>query len=405
MKQYRTDFPILAQKVHGQPLVYLDSSGSSQKPQCVIDAITHYYQNNHANVHRALYELSLRATDAYETARHQVQQFIRAKETHEIIFTKGTTESINLVAETFARAFLQPNDEVIISEMEHHSNIVPWQQLKERFGIQLKIIPVKDEGDLDLQVLQQLFSKRTKLLAVTHASNVLGTINPLKKIIQMAHAEKVPVLVDGAQAFPHRAIDVVDLDCDFYTFSAHKAYGPTGVGVLYGKAALLEQLPPYQSGGAMIEQVSFEKTTFSPLPFRLEAGTPAIASVVGFAAALTYLETIGMEKIVKHENALLHYATAALSKMPGLKILGEPAEKCGVIAFVMEAIHPHDIATILDQSGIAVRAGHHCAMPLMKRFRIPACVRVSFGLYNSEADVDALVRGLQVVREMLEPVA
>lgn len=400
MNNYKADFPILAQHVHGKPLVYLDSSVSSQKPNCVIDAIAHYYRNDHSNVHRGVYQLSERATVAFEKTRKKIKEILNAKETREIIFTSGTTASINLVAQSYGRAHFKAGDEVIISGMEHHSNIVPWQILRKELGIQLKVIPVTEEGELDFAAYLKLFSQQTKMVAVVHASNVLGTILPLEKIIKAAHEREVPVLVDGAQAFPHMPVDVQQLDCDFYAFSAHKAYGPTGVGVLYGKAALLENMPPYQTGGAMIETVSFEKTTYAPIPAKFEAGTPNIADVVGFYAALEYLDKIGLQNIVTHEQELLKYATEKLSSIPGLRIIGTAKNKVGVISFVLNGVHPHDIGTILDREGIAVRAGHHCAMPLMDRFKIPACVRASFGLYNSKEDIDALISGMDVVKRL-----
>jgi cysteine desulfurase/selenocysteine lyase len=402
MQTYKKDFSILEQPIHGKPLVYLDSSSTSQKPKCVVEAISNYYNCDHANVHRGIYELSERATRLYEKTRKKVQWIMNAAHAHEIIFTRSTTESINLVACSYGRSHFKADDEVILSVMEHHSNIVPWQMLREQLGIKLKIIPISDEGELDLSAYEKLFSSRTKLVCIAHASNVLGTINPLKKIIEIAHAEKVPVLVDGAQAFPHLSVDMQALDCDFYTFSAHKAYGPTGVGVLYGKTALLEKMPPYQGGGSMIERVSFEKTTYGQLPYKFEAGTPNIAGVVGFYSALQYLETIGMKSIMQHEQELLAYATSKLKTIPKLKIIGMAKEKVGVLSFVLDDIHPHDIATILDGEGIAVRAGHHCAMPLMHRYNIPACVRASFGLYNSREDVDALIKGLEKTYEVFE---
>lgn len=395
MLNIKQDFPIFAQKIHGQPLVYLDSSSSSQKPQSVIDALSHYYQQDHANVHRGIYELSTRATRLYEETRKRIQGFINAAKSSEIIFTRGTTESINLVANSFGREF-KKGDEVIVSVMEHHSNIVPWQTL----GVTLKVIPMLPNGELDLVAFGKLFSKRTKLLALSHASNVLGTINPVKEMIALSHAHQVPVLLDGAQAFPHLPVDVQDLDCDFYAFSAHKAYGPTGVGVLYGKKALLEQMPPYQSGGSMIETVTFEQSTFCPLPHKFEAGTPSIASVVAFNAALTLLEKIGMHTIQKHEKELLDYTLQGLQARNDIQILGQPHDQLGVISFVMDQIHPHDIATILDHQGICVRAGHHCAMPLMSYLQIPACVRISFGVYNSKSDIDAFFEGLNNVKSV-----
>ncbi|HSW69191.1 MAG TPA: cysteine desulfurase [Gammaproteobacteria bacterium] len=398
----KKDFPILQQKIHGKPLVFLDSAASSQKPQCVIEALVNYYGKDHANVHRGAYELSDRATKLYENARVKMQKFINAEYAHEIIFVRGTTEAINLVAQSYARLKFQKNDEVILSEMEHHSNIVPWQLLVDQFGIVLRVIPVLENGELDLGSFKKLFSSRTKMVAVTHVSNVLGTINPIKEMTKMAHSHDVPVLVDGAQAFPHMPVDMRDLDCDFYTFSSHKAYGPTGVGVLYGKTALLEKMPPYQGGGSMIERVSFAKTTYAKLPHKFEAGTPNIADTVAFAHALDYLEKIGMKKIFEHEKNLLDYANKKLAAIPGLKILGEAKNKVGVLSFILEDIHPHDIATILDHEGIAVRAGHHCAQPLMERLNIPACVRISFGIYNSKEDVDALIAGLSEVKRIFK---
>lgn len=400
MQSYKKDFPIFAQTIHGKPLIYLDTSSTSQKPECVIAAMADYYRHDHANVHRGIYELSERATRLYEKTRKKVQWFVNAAHAHEIIFTRGTTESINLVAQSYGRAHFKANDEIIISAMEHHSNIVPWQMLQDQLGIKLKIIPVLDTGELDLNAYEKLVSSRTKMVAITQASNVLGTLNPLATIIAIAHAAKVPVLVDGAQALPHMPVDVQALDCDFYAFSAHKAYGPTGVGVLYGKTALLESMPPYQGGGSMIERVSFEKTTYSQLPYKFEAGTPPIAGVVAFYPALHYLENIGMKAIMQHEQALLAYATPKLAAIPGLRLLGTAKDKLGVLSFVLEGIHPHDIGTILDHEGIAIRAGHHCAMPLMERYQVPACVRASFGLYNSREDVDALLAGMEKVQEV-----
>ena len=402
MKNYKKDFPVFMQKIHGKPFVYLDSAASSQKPQCVIDALVHYYQNDHANVHRGVYELSERATRAYENTRKHVKEFIHAKCTHEIIFTRGTTESINLVAQSYGRSQFKAGDEIIISAMEHHSNIVPWQILNEQCGTLLKIIPISDVGEIDIEAYKKLFSSKTKMVAITHASNVLGTINPVKEMIDIAHSKNVPVLIDGAQAFPHLSIDVQALDCDFYAFSSHKAYGPTGVGILYGKEKLLEKMPPYQGGGDMIERVTFEKTTYNALPYKFEAGTPNIADVVAFNAALDYLQSIGMKTISEHEQFLLSYATDQLTTIPTLKIIGTAKNKVGVISFVLDDVHPHDIATILDHEGVAIRAGHHCAMPLMERLNIPACARASFGLYNMKEDIDALVQGLHAVKRLFK---
>ncbi len=396
----KNDFPILTQEVYGKPLVFLDSGVTSQKPTCVMDAINYYYNHDNSNVHRGVYKLSERATLAYEKTRHKIKTMLNAADAKEIIFTSGTTESINLVAYSYGRLNFKAGDEVMLSEMEHHSNIVPWQILCDEIGIQLKIIPISDDGEINVAAYEKLFSSRTKMVAVVHVSNVLGTINPVKAMIAIAHKHQVPVLIDGAQAFPHMAVDVQDLDCDFYAFSAHKAYGPTGMGVLYGKAHLLEKMPPYKTGGSMIETVSFEKTTYTKIPYKFEAGTPNIADVVSFHAALEYLENIGMQQVMDHEKDLLIYAIDRLKEIPGLSILGNPKERMSAISFVLEGVHPHDIGTILDREGIAIRAGHHCAMPLMQRFKIPACVRVSFGLYNSREDVDALISGLQKVKEV-----
>lgn len=393
MKQYKSDFPIFNNTVRGKPLVYLDSSNSTQKPQCVMDTIVQFYQNEYANIHRGVYYLSEHATTLFEDVRKKIQHHINAKYTHEIIFTSGTTEGINLVAHSLGRSFMA-GDEVILSVMEHHSNIVPWQLLQDK-GIRLKIIPISNHGELDLVAYENLFSSRTKMVAVIHASNVLGTINPIEKITAIAHARGVPVLVDGAQAFPHMTIDVQALDCDFYTFSSHKAYGPTGVGVLYGKTAWLEKMPPYQGGGDMIEQVTFEKTTYAPLPAKFEAGTPNIADVIGFGTAVDYLKKVGMQAIQQHENALLDYAVHVLSAIKDMTIIGTAHHKVAVLTFTLNGIHAHDVGTVLDRQGIAVRVGHHCAMPLMQRFNVPATIRASFGIYNTKEDVDALANGIK----------
>ncbi len=398
----RADFPLLQQKNRGKPLVYLDSGATNQKPQSVIDAMNQYYISDNANIHRGVYELSERATYQYEKVRHDIKEFINAAHTEEIIFTAGTTAGINLVAQSYGRSKLKVLDEIIVSAMEHHSNIVPWQLLAEQVGANLRVVPITDNGEMDLEAYEKLFTARTKIVAIAHASNALGTINPLKQMIQIAHAHNVPVLVDGAQAFPHMPVDVQDLDCDFYTFSSHKAYGPTGVGVLYGKQKLLEKMPPYQGGGDMIESVTFARTTYSKLPFKFEAGTPNISGVIGFGAAIRYLQQVGMQNIAVHEAELLAYATQQLVTIPGLKIIGTAAEKVGVISFVLDGVHPHDIGTILDDHGIAVRAGHHCAMPVMERFNVPATVRASFGLYNTHADIDALVSGLKDVLRLFK---
>jgi len=400
LKTIHEDFPILKQTNRGRPIVYLDSSASAQKPNQVIDAITNFYKQDYANIHRGIYELSERSTRLYEDTRELIKNFINANATEEIIFVRGTTEGINLIAQAYGRSQWQAGDEVILSTMEHHSNIVPWYLLKEQIGIVLKIIPISDAGELDLEAYQQLFSPRTKMVAVNHASNVLGTINPIKKMAAIAHAHHVPILVDGAQAVPHLSVDLQDLDCDFYVFSGHKLYGPTGIGVLYGKKNLLALLPPYQGGGDMIETVAFDHITFAQTPHRFEAGTPDIAGVVGLRAAIEYLNAIGMENIFAHEQQLLSYAEAQLSTISGLRILGTVKPKVGVISFVMDGIHPHDIGTVLDHAGIAVRAGHHCAMPLMQRLQVPATVRASLGIYNQESDINALIDGIQHAKRL-----
>ena len=393
----RADFPILHQQIKHHPLVYLDNSATTQKPMSVITAITEYYSHDNANVHRGVYELSARATAQYEAVRTEVKQFINAKYEHEIIFVRGTTEAINLVAQTYGKAHIKAGDEILISYMEHHSNIVPWQILAEQTGAKLRVIPISDTGEIDWNAFQSLLTTRTKILSISHASNVLGTINPIKRMIALAHAANVPVLIDGAQAIAHLPVDVIDLDCDFYTFSGHKIYGPTGIGVLYGKTALLEKMPPYQGGGDMIETVSFEKTTYNKLPAKFEAGTPHISGVIGLGKALDYVKQIGMPAIMQHEAELLAYATEQLLKVPELRIIGNAPEKVGVISFILDSIHPHDIATILDDRGIAIRAGHHCAMPLMGRYQVPATARASFAIYNTKQEVDALVAGLYEV--------
>ena len=396
----RSNFPIFHEKNRGKPLVYLDSAATTQKPQSVIEATNSYYSQLNANVHRGVYELSERATQAYEDVRVQVKNFVNAAHAHEIIFTKGATEAINLVAASFGALAIQAGDEIIISTMEHHSNIVPWQLLCEQKGAHLKVIRVTDKGELDLEHFTDLLGLRTKLVALTHASNVLGTINPVQEIINLAHQNNVPVLLDGAQAIAHFSVDVQVLDCDFYVFSSHKLYGPTGTGVLYGKTKYLEKMPPYQSGGDMILEVSFAKTSFNSLPFKFEAGTPNIAGVVGLGAALRYLQQWDFSEIQQHEQNLLAYATQALSAIEGLRIIGTASPKLGVISFVMDDAHPHDIASVLDLEGVAIRAGHHCAMPLIERFNVPATARASFALYNTKADVDALLNGLYKVKQL-----
>ncbi len=400
VERVRADFPILAQKVHGKPLVYLDNAATSQKPRAVIDAISGYYEGTNANIHRAVHHLSEQATEEYEAARATVQKFINAASPTEIIFVRGTTEGINLVAQTYGRAQIHSGDEVIVTDMEHHSDIVPWQLLCEDRGAKLRVVPINDRGELILEEYAKLLGPKTKLVCVTHVSNALGTINPVRRIVEMAHSHGIPVLVDGAQAVPHLKVDVQALDCDFYSFSGHKVYGPTGIGVLYGKKALLEAMPPYQGGGDMILSVTFEKTTYNRLPYKFEAGTPDIAGVIGLGAALEYVGGLGIENIGAYEHELLEYATAAVSKIPCLKIIGTAREKAGVLSFTLENIHPHDIGTILDREGIAIRTGHHCSQPVMKRFGVDSTARASFAMYNTKQEVDALVRGIEKVKEV-----
>lgn len=397
----RKDFPILAREVYGKPLVYFDNAATTQKPQCVIDAIVEGYTQHNANVHRGVHRLSQEATDGHEQARRRVQQFLNAAHAHEIVFTRGTTESINLVAHSFGMSFLHNGDEVIISEMEHHANIVPWQLLKTYRNITLRIAPIDDRGVLDTDACRSLFNERTKLLAITHVSNVLGTINPVKELIGFAHAHHVPVLIDGAQSAPHLPIDVQALDADFFVLSAHKMYGPAGIGVLYGKESLLDAMPPYQGGGEMIGHVSFEKTTFNELPFKFEAGTPDYIGSAAFARALDYIDRIGIENIAAHENDLLHYATQRLTdEIDGLRIFGTAPEKSGVISFLVRNIHPYDMGMLLDKLGFALRSGHHCAQPLMQRLGVEGVLRASFALYNTREEVDAFVAAVQRVAAM-----
>jgi len=396
----REEFPALKQLVHGKPLVYLDNAATTQKPQLVIDAITHFYQEDCSNIHRGVHLLSERATKAYEDARLAIQQFINAADSAEVIFVRGTTEAINLVAHSYGRTHVQAGDAVLISAMEHHSNIVPWQILCEERGASLRVVPMNGRGEFLLDDYEKLLTPRTKLVAVSHVSNALGTVNPVRQIIAMAHEHGIPVLVDGAQAVPHLQVDVQELDCDFYAFSGHKMYGPTGVGVLYGKKRLLEAMPPYQGGGDMISSVTFEKTTYNRLPFKFEAGTPNIAGVIGLGAAIEYLGRIALERVAVHEHYLLAYATERISSLPGVRLIGTAQEKAAVLSFVLEGVHPHDIGTVLDQEGIAVRTGHHCAQPVMQFFGVPATARASFALYNTEEEVDALMRGICKVQEI-----
>ncbi len=401
LEKVRADFPILRERVYGRPLVYLDNAATSQKPNAVIEAVVEYYRHDNANIHRGVHLLSQRATNAYEAVRSAVQAFLHAEQASEIVFVRGATEAINLVAQTYGRTHVESGDEVLITAMEHHSNIVPWQILCEEKGAVLTVAPINNRGEVLLDEFQKLLSPRTRIVSVAHVSNALGSINPVKQMVAMAHAANAAVLVDGAQAAPHLRIDVQDLDCDFYAFSGHKVYGPTGIGVLYGKAALLDQMPPYQGGGEMITSVTFEKTIYNKVPHKFEAGTPDIAGVIGLGAAIDYINGLGIATIGAHEHELLTYGTEKLSAIPGLRIVGTAQEKAGVLSFVMDGIHPHDIGTILDQEGIAVRTGHHCAQPVMDRFGIPATVRASFALYNTKEEIDALAHGIQKVREVL----
>jgi len=396
----REDFPLLKQTVNGKPLVYLDNAATSQKPQSVIDALVRYYTTANSNVHRGVHTLSQLATDDYEAARSTVRKFINAAEDHELIYVRGTTEGINLVAQTFGRQNVGLGDEIIISGMEHHSNIVPWQILCEEQGAQLKVVPIDDSGELLVDQYEKLLSPRTKLVSMVHQSNALGTINPIESVIELAHSRGVPVLVDGAQSIPHMNIDVQKMGCDFFVFSGHKLFGPTGIGVLYGKSEYLNAMPPYQAGGEMIRSVTFEKTTYNVLPHKFEAGTPNIAGAIGLGAAVEYLNGLGMERINAYEKELLDYGTDCLSRIEGLKIIGTAGEKGGILSFILGDIHPHDIGTILDTQGIAIRTGHHCAQPVMQRFGIPATARASLAFYNTKAEIDCLVEGIDRVLEV-----
>lgn len=400
VRKVREDFPILRRQVHGRSLVYLDNAATTQKPQAVIDAISHYYAFDNANIHRGVHLLSKVATDAYEAARQTVRHFLNAEDRSEIIFVRGATEAINLVAQTYGRAQVGVGDEIVVSAMEHHSNIVPWQMLCEEKGAHLRVASINDDGVLLLDEFESLLSAKTRIVAIAHVSNALGTVNPIARIVEMAHRRDIPVLVDGAQAAPHGTIDVRALGCDFYAFSGHKVYGPTGIGVLYGKRELLDAMPPYQGGGDMIRSVTFEKTLYNQLPYKFEAGTPHIAGAIGLGAALDYLTGIGLEDVCAHEQNLLTYGTEALKSVPGLRLIGTAKEKASVLSFVMEDIHPHDIGTILDRQGIAIRTGHHCAQPLMQRFGIPATARASLAVYNTTSEIDALVAGIHKLKEV-----
>ncbi|MBI3002564.1 MAG: cysteine desulfurase [candidate division NC10 bacterium] len=399
VERVRQDFPILRERAHGKPLVYLDNAATSQKPQVVIDTLTRYYRAENANIHRGIHYLSERATEAYERARAAVGRFLNAAEPREIVFVRSTTEAVNLVAQSYARPRLQPGDEVVISAMEHHSNIVPWQIVCEQTGAVLRVVPINDAGELVLEEYERLLGPRTRFVAMVHVSNALGTITPVRRIVELAHGRGVPVLLDGAQAAPRLPVDVRALDCDFYAFSGHKAYGPTGIGVLYGKAPLLEAMPPYQGGGDMILSVSFEKTLYNVIPFKFEAGTPHIAGGIGLGAAIGYLTGIGLERIAAYEHGLLAYATERVGAVPGIRLIGTAKEKTGILSFVVKGVHAHDVGTILDQEGIAIRTGHHCAQPVLQRFGVPATARASLAFYNTRAEIDALVAGLHKVRE------
>jgi cysteine desulfurase/selenocysteine lyase len=397
----RRDFPVLAREVHGKPLAYLDNAASSQRPRTVIEAIARYYETTHANVHRGIHTLSQEATELYEGAREKVRRFVNARSTREIVFVRGTTEAINLVAQSYARPPLEPGDEILISWLEHHSNIVPWQLLCEQTGARLRVIPISRSGEVDFDAFLGLLNERTRLLALAHVSNALGTIVPVERYIREARRRGIPVLLDGAQAAPHLRVDVRALDCDFYCFSGHKMCGPTGIGVLYGRESLLAAMPPWQGGGDMILAVSFERTLYNDLPYKFEAGTPHIAGAVGLGAAVDYLESLGLGRIAAAEHALVEYATARLAEVPGLAFVGTAPEKAAVVSFTVAGIHPHDLGTILDNEGVAIRTGHHCAMPVMEFFGLPATARASFAFYNTRAEVDRLVAAVHVAREML----
>jgi len=400
VNKVRGDFPILNQTVNGHPLVYLDNGATSQKPQSVIDAIVEYYITTNSNVHRGVHTLSQQATDGYEGARTKIRKFINAGDDKEIIFTRNTTEGINLVAHSYGRKNIGAGDDIIVSNMEHHSNIVPWQMLCEETGANLLVVPIDDAGELVMEEYKKMLSPRTKLVSITHVSNALGTILPAKEIVKLAHAQGAPVLLDGAQAVPHMPVDVQELDCDFYVFSGHKLFGPTGIGILYGKTEYLEAMPPFLGGGEMIKSVTFEKTIYNDLPYKFEGGTPDIAGAIGLGAAIDYVTNLGFDQITAHEDELLRYGTEALSAISGVKIIGTAAHKAGILSFVMEKAHPHDIGTILDEQGIAIRTGHHCAQPVMQRFQIPATARASMAFYNTKEDIDALITGIDRVLEV-----
>jgi cysteine desulfurase/selenocysteine lyase len=397
----RRDFPVLHQEINGHPLAYLDNAASSQRPQSVIDAVRFYEEHDHANVHRGVHTLSQRATDAYEGGREKIRAFINAESSQEIIFVRGATEAINLVAQSYGRSRMQAGDEIVITTMEHHSNIVPWQLLAEQTGVRLRVIPINRRGELELDAVDELLNERTRLLSVVYISNALGTINPVKTLIDRAHSRGIPVMLDAAQAAPHTRIDVQALDCDFLAMSGHKMYGPTGIGILYGKRSLLEEMPPYQGGGEMILAVNFERSVYNELPYKFEAGTPNISGAIGLGAAVDYLQGIGLERISRYEHKLLRYATEKLESIPELKIVGTAREKASVISFTVDGVHPHDLGTIVDSEGVAIRTGHHCAMPVMEFFGVPATARASFAFYNTTAEIDALANALQTALGVL----
>jgi cysteine desulfurase/selenocysteine lyase len=398
VQRIREDFPILARRVHGKPLVYLDNAATTQKPQAVIDRLVRYYREENANIHRGVHALSVEATAAYDAARNRVRRFLNAADARDIVFVRGATEAINLVAATYGRTQLRAGDEILLSEMEHHSNIVPWQRLCEATGAQLRVVPITDSGELRLDEFERLLSPRTRIVAVTHVSNALGTITPIEGLVRMAHAQGAVVLVDGAQAVAHMPVDVQAIDCDFYVFSGHKIFGPTGIGVLYGRSTLLDAMPPYQGGGDMIRSVTFEGTTYNDVPYRFEAGTPNIAGAIGLADALDYVTEVGLTRIAAYERDLLAYGTDALAAVPGLRLTGTAVRKAGILSFVVDDIHPHDIGTILDQHGVAIRAGHHCCQPLMARLGVPATARASLAMYNTRDEIDALVKALHTAQ-------
>lgn len=400
IERIRADFPILNLLINGKPLVYLDNAASSQMPKQVIERLVRYQTNQHANINRAVHTLSEIATNEYEEARRKLQHFINARDEREVVFTSGTTDAINLVMHGYGRKFIGRGDEIILTTLEHHSNIVPWQMLAEEKGAKIRVVPINDEGELLIDEYEKLFNKNTKFVGMLHVSNALGTINPIKQLVTIAHARGVPVLIDGAQAAPHMQVDVQDLDCDFYAFSGHKLCGPTGIGILYGKAELLESMGPFKGGGDMILSVTFEKTTYNTIPHKFEAGTPPIAAAIGLGAAVEYLSAIGMKAIAQYENSLLNYATEQMEKVQGVRIIGNAKHKAAVLSFVVDGIHPHDIGTLLNESGVAVRTGHHCAQPVMQRFNLPATSRASFSFYNNFEEVDALINGIRTVQKV-----